>query len=156
MEKSFVFGMVVAMLLVALFSSGSAIEYLSDNIKMGTSAVSGVASPTALSDGATKGYVDTAATFSCMWESVDTTACNRARCYANKPTADKVCQDKGYQYASTYTGHDTNGALVQAYIWIGNSWTVPPGSEDRGYMGGFDGTGGLNNQFLISSVLCCE
>jgi len=156
-KKSFVYGMVSALLLVTLLGASNAFEYLHDNVEMGTSAVSGVATPTALSDGATKGYVDSAATFSCTWESVSTVCnSNTKPCYANKPTADKVCQDKGYQYASTYTFLTSPGSSPDYYWWTGSSWVSATPSEDSGYGGGVASTGSLSNGEYISYALCCE
>ncbi len=156
MEKSFLLGMIVALLLVALLASSGAVEYLHDNIEMGTSAVSGVATPTALSDGATKGYVDSVAALGCTWESVNTTYCNGADCYANMPTADKVCADKGYKYASTYTFAKSYPATPSMYGWLGNSWGSMSQLEDSGYGGGATSGLAISNGEYIVYALCCE
>lgn len=155
MEKGFLFGMIVALLLVALLASSGAVEYLYDNVEMGTSAVSGVAAPTALSDGATKGYVDAAATLGCTWKVVGIAFCSGNHCFANKPTADKVCQDKGYQYASTFTFYGSPTGYVTT-SWIGSGWqNATYSDEDAGYGGGGLGSGAWGSIY-ISYALCCE
>jgi len=95
------------------------------------------------------------ASISCAWESVST-ACSSSYCYANKRTADKVCSDKGYAQAMSYTYDDISRS--SANRWTG-SWTSTTAdySDDVAPKGGggLASTGGKGSTSTLSYVLCC-
>ena len=152
--RSFLLGLFVAVLLIASLANSTALEYIHDEIIVGQNYVTGVATPTGNSDGATQGYVDSFG-FSCTEESVSATACNSNDCYPHKATADKVCEDKGYVFASTYI-FDNQGSGTH-YCWSGSSWGVVGTSCFSGGLGVYGGYDNVSTSTPhIIYVECCE
>jgi len=114
--------------------------------------------PTSSSELATKTYVDgKALTTTCAFVSVGTTDCSSSYCYANKPTADKVCRDKGYNFSTSYRYYKAYQS--SAYLWTGSAWTSMSGTDSYAPApigGGQLQATGASTTDVMTYVYCCK
>jgi len=106
----------------------------------------------------TKTYVDgKALTTNCSFISVGSSDCNNTYCYANKPTADKVCRDKGYNFSTSYRYYKAYQS--SAYLWTGSAWSSITATDSYAPApigGGQLQATGASTTNVMTYVYCCK